>query len=153
MISARSAPQLDSVAPFDTVFDATIEFRTEIVLFGPTTSPPAFVAAVPPSLEAIVEFVIVVVELAAQTVHRLQTAPTPPAAVLSTMVELSTIRRGGRVAVFAKLSMPPAVPPLPLEAKLRLSSTSECVTVSVPPTFAMPAPSRRSSRQGRSGLR
>ena len=137
VISAPPA-QLDSVAPLDTVFEATMEFSTEMVLPVPTTSPPAFVAAVPPSLVVMVEFVIVV-ELAAQTVHRLQTAPTPPAAVLFTRVELSTMRRAV-VSRFAKLSMPPAVPPVPFEAKLRLSSRSECVTVSVPPTFAMPAP-------------
>ena len=38
------------------------------------------------------------------------------------------------------LSMPPEMPPLPFDAKLRLSSSRECVIVSVPLMFATPAP-------------
>ena len=131
--------QFDAVAPLPTVFDATIEFSTEMLLPVPAIRPPALVVAVPPSLLKIVESTTVTVLVVHRT-HRLPIPPAPPAAVLPARVELLTVTVAV-VAPLATLAMPPEIPPLPLEAKLRLSSSSECVIVSVPPTFATPAPS------------
>ena len=128
--------QLENTLPLPTVLEATIEFCTETVVVEAARIPPAFVVVVPPSLAVIVELVIVAVLV--QRVHRLQMAPAPASALLLTRVELSTVRCPTADPV-PVLSIPPAVPP-PLDAKLRLSSTRECVSVSVPPTFAMPPP-------------
>ena len=145
--------QFEGVFPLDTVFDATIEFSTEIVDPVAAIRPPALVVAVPPSLEAIVELVTAMVLLVHRT-HRLTNAPPPPCAVLLTTVELSTVTLAV-VRPLATLSIAPAVPPTPLDEKLRLSSSSEWVTVSVPFWFSIapPAPPVTSPRTSWSSLR
>ncbi len=67
--------QFEAVAPLPTVFEAMIEFSTEMLLPVPAIRPPALVVAVPPSLLKIVEFTIVMVLL----VHRMHCCRSPPA--------------------------------------------------------------------------
>jgi hypothetical protein len=80
-----------------TVFDATIEFWTEIFLWLASRTPP-FVAGLPPLLNAVVECVIVVVLVApveqSSPLALLHQRKIPPSRgeVLSAIVELSTVR-------------------------------------------------------------
>ena len=101
-----------------TVLEATIEFSTDIVP-SPTSNPPPVVLRVPPSLDATVEFTIVVLvapeEEHAQLLppHQLK-IPPPRVAVLCEMVELSTPKcLGSLCRVRTEFCIPPeSAPPL-----------------------------------------